>query len=160
MEIRTVEDLLKAHPFFKGMKEDYIASLAGCASNARFEARETIYRQKEPADHFYIIQDGKVAVDTEAPGGGVLTIQTLGEGDILGWSWLFPPYVWHFGARAMEPTRMVVLDARCLREKCEEDPAMGYEFMKRFSALFLRRLQETRMQIMDIYGVGNQDSAR
>ena len=154
MEIRTVEDLLKGHPFFESMKEEYITSLAGCASNARFEARKIIFGQKEQADYFYIIQEGKVAIDIEAPDRGVLTVQTIGAGSILGWSWLFPPYEWHYSARALEDTKAVALDARCLRGKCEEDPAMGYELMKRFSAIVLRRLQRTRMQLLDMFGTG------
>ena len=154
MDARTIEAILNSHPFFDGMKNIYISSLAECASNARFEARKTIYRQGEAADCFYIIEEGKVAVETDTPDRGVITIQTLGKGDMLGWSWLFPPYVWHFDARTVEPTDMIAMDARCLRGKCEADPGMGYDFMKRFSALFLRRFQETRLQIMDIYGAG------
>lgn len=152
MEIRTVETLLREHPFFEGMKEEYIASLAGCASNVRFPARSNLFSQKDQADHFFILQEGKVAIDIDAPGRGVITIETVGEGKVLGWSWLFPPYEWHYNARAVEDTKAIAMDARCLRGKCEEDPALGYELMKRFSAIMLRRMQRARMQLLDMYG--------
>ena len=154
MEIRTVETLLKEHPFFEGMKPEHITSLAGCASNVRFEARKNLFSQADPADHFYIIQNGKVAIDIESADRGVITIETLGPGKVLGWSWLFPPYEWHYGARAVEDTKAIAMDARCLRGKFEDDPAMGYEMMKRFSAIMLRRMQRARMQLLDMYGPG------
>jgi len=152
MEIRTVETLLKEHPFFEGMKEEYITALAGCASNVRFAARETLFDQKDQADQFYIIESGKIAIHIESADRGMITIETLGEGKVLGWSWLFPPYEWHYGAHAVEDTKAIAMDARCLRGKCEEDPAMGYELMKRFSEIMHRRMQRARMQLLDIYG--------
>jgi CRP/FNR family transcriptional regulator, cyclic AMP receptor protein len=156
MELSNVVALLKAHPFFKGMKDEFINELAGCASEAKFPARTSIFSQKEQANFFYIIQHGKVAIDIESADRGVLTIQTLEAGKILGWSWLFPPYEWHFSARAMEDTEVIQMDARCLRGKCEESPAMGYELMKRFSAIVLGRLQRTRMQLLDMFGGGKK----
>ncbi|MBN2491279.1 MAG: cyclic nucleotide-binding domain-containing protein [Planctomycetes bacterium] len=154
--MRTVETLLREHPFFEGMKADYITSLVGCASNAHFAARKNIFNQDDPADHFYIIQSGKVAIDIESSDRGVITIETIGPGKVLGWSWLFPPYRWHYAARAVEDTKAIAMDARCLRGKFEEDPAMGYEMMKRFSAIMLRRMQRARIQLLDMFGPGKK----
>ena len=151
MVIRKIETLLKEHPFFQDMRQEYIDSLAGCASNVRFKARETVFQQDEKANHFYILESGKIAIDLSTPGRGVLTIETLGEGQVLGWSWLFPPYEWQYGARAVEDTKAIAMDARCLRGKCETDPALGYDLMKRFSAIMARRMQRARLQVLDIY---------
>ena len=152
MEIRTVAMLLRDHPFFQDLKPEYIDSLAGCASNIRFPARKVIFSMGDPADRFYILQSGKVAIDIESADRGVITIETLDAGKVLGWSWLFPPYQHYFGARAVEDTIAVAMDARCLRGKLEQDPAMGYDMMKRFSAIMLRRMQRARVQLLDIYG--------
>ena len=152
MSAKNFNDLLSDHPFFQGMKDEYLAELAGCASNVHFNKGETIFRLDEEANHFYILREGKVTVELAVAGGKPIIIQTLGEGDVLGWSWLFPPYLWSFDSRASEDTRMVALDARCLRGKCEEKPEMGYELMKRFSAIVIRRLAATRVQLLDMFG--------
>jgi len=151
MVIQKIEILLREHPFFQDMRPEYIDSLAGCASNVRFKARETVFQQDEKANHFYILESGKIAIDLSTPGRGVLTIETLGKGQVLGWSWLFPPYEWQYGARAVEDTKAIAMDARCLRGKCETDPALGYDLMKRFSAIMARRMQRARLQMLDIY---------
>ena len=151
MKIGTFEGVLKETPIFSDMAEDQIKTIAGCASNARFPAKEKIYAEGDHADQFLIIQEGNVAIDVETLHRGTLTVHTVGPGEVLGWSWLFPPYEWHYNARAVEPTRAIALDADCLRKKTEQDPALGYELMKRFSAVMLSRLEATRMQLMDIY---------
>lgn len=152
MAFTTLEPILKEHSFFVGMKQEHIDLLVGCASNVRFRAGEILFQQEQKADQFYLIREGRVAVDIGSADRGTITIQTLEKGDILGWSWLFPPYVWHFDARAMEDTRAIALDGRCLRGKCDDDNNFGYELMKRFSAIMIERLQSTRLQLMDIYG--------
>jgi len=149
--MRTLEDLLQEHPFFRGLERQYIALIAGCGSNVRFHPGEYIMRTEEPATHFYIIRHGRVAVEVYIPERGAITVQTLGEGDVLGWSWLFPPYKWVFDARALELTRAVALDGLCLRSKCEEDPRLGYELMKRFARIMVDRLLATRLQLLDMY---------
>ncbi|MBD1856995.1 MULTISPECIES: cyclic nucleotide-binding domain-containing protein [Leptolyngbya] len=145
--------LLKEHAFFEGLKPEYIELLVECASNVRFEANQLIFRQGEDADRFYLVRQGKVAIEISAPGQPAIVIKTLMEHDVIGWSWLFPPYRWQFDARAMELTRAIALDGRCLRGKCESDPVLGYELMKRFSAIMLETLQATRLQLLDLYNV-------
>ena len=117
----------------------------------RFNAGESVCRQGDEANHFYLIRAGKVALEIPVPGRGTVTIQTLGDGEILGWSWLIPPYRWRFDARAVETTRAIAFDGRCLRSKCEEDPQLGYELLKRVVARFGERLDATRFQLLDVY---------
>jgi len=126
--------------------------IAGCATNVRFKAEEFLYREGDEANNFFVLREGKVAIEAFSPKRGAITIQTLTAGDVLGWSWLFPPYHTHFGARAIEPTRAICLDGKCLRNKCEQDHDLGYELMKRFSEVIIQRLQATRLQLLDIYG--------
>ena len=151
--MHTLEPLLAEHPFLKGLKQEHLELLVGCASNVRFEAGAFVFRQGQEANHFYILRDGKVAVELFAPQRGAVAIDTYGEGDVLGWSWLIPPYHWRFDARATEPTRAISLDARCMRTKCENDHDLGYELMKRFARLIEQRLDATRWQLLDVYGV-------
>lgn len=145
--------LLKEQAFFEDLKPEYIELLVECAANVRFEANQLIFRQGEDADRFYLIRQGKVAIEISAPGQPAIVIKTLTDHDVLGWSWLFPPYRWQFDARAMELTRAIALDGRCLRGKCEADPVLGYELMKRFSSIMLETLQATRLQLLDLYSV-------
>lgn len=151
--MQTFEGVLAEHPFFKGLEPRYLQLIAGCTSNVRFNAGEHIFREGQEANNFYLIRHGKVALEIFAPGRGPIIIQTLGEGEILGWSWLFPPYHWHFDARAVELTRAIALDGKCLRGKCEEDRELACELLKRFAHILEQRLQATRLQLLDVYGV-------
>jgi CRP-like cAMP-binding protein len=150
--LRTLDAVLSDHPFFKGLDRQKLQFLAGCASDVRFEEGEFLYREGDEANNFFVIREGKVAIEAFSPKRGALTIQTLIAGDVLGWSWLFPPYQAHFGARAIELTQAVCLDRKCLRNKCEQDHDLGYELMKRFSQVMIQRLQATRLQLLDLYG--------
>ncbi len=150
-----MEDLgriLSEHPFLKGMTDQQLALLTGCASNVVFQPGDFIIREGQPADRFYFIRHGLVQVETHVPNKGPLVIRTRHEGEVLGWSWLVPPYRWHFDARVREQTRAIAMDGKCLREKCETDHDLGYEIMKRFSVIIAERLEATRLQLMDIYG--------
>ena len=117
----------------------------------RFDEGKFLFREGEEANNFYVIRAGRVAIEIFSPKRGPITVQTVREGDVLGWSWLFPPYRWHFDARALELTRAISLDGKCLRNKCEEDHDLGYELMKRFSEVMIQRLQATRLQLLDLY---------
>jgi CRP/FNR family cyclic AMP-dependent transcriptional regulator len=150
--METLEGILAEHPFFKELETRYLQLVIGCASNVRFNAGEFIFREGEEANEFYLIRHGKVALEIFAPPRGSVTVQTIGEGEILGFSWLIPPYHWRFDARALELTRAIALDGKCLRTKCEEDQGLGYQLMKRFSHIVEQRLQATRVQLLDLYG--------
>jgi CRP/FNR family cyclic AMP-dependent transcriptional regulator len=150
--METLEPVLAEHPFFKGLKRNHLQLIVGCASNVRFNAREFIFKEGEEANLFYLIRHGNVALEISAPEHATMTIQTIGKGDILGWSWLIPPYHWLFDARAIELTRAIALDGKCLRTKCEQDHDLGYELLKRFAHIMDERLQATRLQLLDVYG--------
>jgi len=151
--MQTLEPYLAEHPFLKGLDPRHLNIIVGCASNVRFDAEQYILREGEEATNFYIIHHGKVALEIFTSDRGPITIQTIGEGDVLGWSWLIPPYHWHYDARAVEPTSAIALDAKCLRAKCEEDHDLGYELLKRFAHVITQRLEATRLQLLDVYGV-------
>ncbi len=152
MKIKSIDQLLNEHPFFEGMKPEWLELMAGCGRNVGFRPGEVIASEGTDCNEFYAVRSGKVAVEIYSPGAGSCTIQTLGSGAILGWSWLLPPHVWMFDMRALETTHAVHFDATCLRTKCEESTEMGYEFMKRFAAVMSDRLRATRLQLLDIYG--------
>ena len=149
--METLERILGEHPFFEGLEPEYLKLLVGCASNARFQAGAYLFREGEEASHFYLIRQGRVAVEIYAPQRPPIVVQTLEGGDILGWSWLIPPYHWRFDARIVEPARAIALDGKCLRTKCEENHDLGYALLKRFAHIVEQRLEATRMQLLDVY---------
>lgn len=150
--METLEPILAQHPFFQDLEPRHLQTIVGCASNVRFDAGQFFFHEGEAANQFFVIRHGKVAIEIHAPPRGAVTIETLGEGDVLGWSWLFPPYQWHFDARALELVRAIALDGKCLREKCEQDHDLGYALVKRFAHIIMGRLQATRLQLLDVYG--------
>jgi CRP/FNR family cyclic AMP-dependent transcriptional regulator len=146
VSIETFERKLAEHPFFKELANPHLATLVGCVSNVKFEAGEFLFREGMPADRFYVVRHGKVCVETFVPGRGAVTIETIDAGEIVGWSWLFPPYKAHFDARALTLVRVLALDGACLRAKCENDSALGYELVRRFAQVVMHRLAATRVQ--------------
>jgi CRP/FNR family cyclic AMP-dependent transcriptional regulator len=151
--MENLQAILANHPFFQGLDSDYTKLVLGCASNVRFDENTFLFREGEEANAFYIIRQGKIAVETYNAQCGSIIIDTLTDGDVLGWSWLIPPYNWHFDARAMELTRAIALDGRCLRTKCEQDRHLGYELLKRFAHVMEERLEATRIRLLDLYAV-------
>ena len=149
--METLERILAEHSFFEGLETEYLKLLVGCASNVRFQAGAYLFREGEEASHFYLIRQGRVAVEIYAPQRPPIVVQTLEGGDILGWSWLIPPYHWRFDARVVEPARAIALDGKCLRSKCEENHDLGYALLKRFAHIVEQRLEATRMQLLDVY---------
>jgi CRP/FNR family transcriptional regulator, cyclic AMP receptor protein len=150
--IQTLEGIIGEHQFFKGLEVRYVKLVTGCAKNVRFGEGEVICREGDAADQFYFIREGLVAIELMIPQRGFTTVQTVGEGDVLGWSWLMPPYRWRFGARTLQPTRALAFDGKCLRDKCEKDHDLGYELLKRFTFVVTERLEATRLQLLDLYG--------
>lgn len=150
--MKTLADLLKEHPFFEGIATQDIEFIAGCGQNTVFEPNTIIAAEGDKADTFYLIRQGQVNINTSIPNKDKQTLQTLTDGDILGWSWLFPPYLWIFEAQAKTQCHMVALNGQCLREKCEHEPQLGFQLMKRFAQLMIARLHATRLQLLDVYG--------
>jgi CRP-like cAMP-binding protein len=149
--METLEPILAKHPFLKGLEPRHLKILVGCASNVRFNADQFLFHEGEEANEFYMIREGKVAVQIQGAERGPITVQTIGEGDVLGWSWLIPPYRWRFDAKALELTRAIALDGKCLRTKSEEDHDLGYELLKRFACIIVERLEAARLQLLDVY---------
>jgi CRP-like cAMP-binding protein len=150
--VQTLEPILTRIPLFEGMKPEHLSLIAGCASNVRFDAGQFVGREGEPADTFWIVREGRVALEIHAPGRGTVTIQTIGENEVLGWSWLLPPHQWHFDARALTLTRALMFDGRCLRGKFQHDYELGYELMRRFAQVIVQRLEAAGLQLLDVYG--------
>ena len=150
--METLKRILEEHPFFEGLEQAHLELITGCAANAVFKEGTIIFREGDDADRFYVIRDGRVALDLHAPARDAIIIDTVEQGEILGASWLFPPYRWNFDARVLRDVRALSLDGKCLRGKCEEDPRLGYELMKRFALIVAERLQATRLRLLDIYG--------
>lgn len=151
VQIEGLDKLLHTHPFFQGMDEDMLRFIAGCAANERYAAGDMLFREGGVANRFYLVRHGTVAVEVNVPGRGKVTIQTLQEDDVLGWSWLVPPYRWTFDARALTLCRVISLDAECLRAKMQENHEMAYHLLMRFTAIMADRLHAARLQMLDLY---------
>jgi CRP-like cAMP-binding protein len=148
----TTEALLRGHPFLAGLDESYLPLLAACASPTEFAGGSLLFREGDPADQFFLVHDGKLALELTMPGRSPFIVQTLGPGDVAGFSWLLDPHVWEFSGRTLEPVRATVLDGRSLRAECEEDSWLGFDLMRRFARLATGRLQATRLRLLDVYG--------
>ncbi|HLJ98533.1 MAG TPA: cyclic nucleotide-binding domain-containing protein [Streptosporangiaceae bacterium] len=148
----TLEPLLRGHRFFAGLAPEYLALINGCARNTVFDEGTFMFREGEQADEFYLIRDGRLALEIHGPGRGPVVVQTLRAGDVAGFSWLIDTHRWQFDGRVIEPVRAIGVDGRCLRDKCEQDPKLGFELMRRFAGLAVDRLQATRLQLLDVYG--------
>ena len=150
--MQTIEQMLAQSPVFAGLSADQLALIAGCAGNMHAAAGDELFREGNPADTFYVLRRGAVALEMHSPAGAPLVIETLHAGDVVGWSWLVPPYRWHFDGHVTEDVRAIGFDAACLRGKADADPALGYALLQRFTSLMLERLQATRMRLLDVYG--------
>lgn len=148
MTNNSTYDVLCAHPFFSGLKHKHLCILAEGAGKAMFATEEILFREGEPANRFYLIEKGRIVLEAREPPRDPAAIQTLGCGDVLGWSWLFAPFTWHFSARAVEPASAIVLNAGHLLAAADEDHDFGYELMRRVSRVVIERLQATRNRFM------------
>jgi CRP/FNR family cyclic AMP-dependent transcriptional regulator len=148
-ESRSLDTIIAEHPFFAHLKPAHIQALQANAMRMTYEAGGFIFREGDPANRFYLIETGKVSLESHRQDEAPRRIDTIGAGDVLGWSWLFPPYYWHFDARAIEPTTAIFFYGTRLREHCEEDHEFGFELMKRVTAVVIKRLQSTRKQLLD-----------
>jgi len=149
--MNTLNEAIINHAFFHGMKPENLALLTDGAKAVQFKAGEVLFREGEPANQFYLIESGKIALEAHEPANATTLVQTLGAGDVLGWSWLFPPFVWHFQARAIEPTNAIVLSGAHLLVTAERNHEFGYELMKRVAQVVIHRLQATRKQLLALH---------
>jgi CRP/FNR family transcriptional regulator, cyclic AMP receptor protein len=152
--MQTLDELVAESPVFQGLEQDQLELIAGCGQIAAVHRGDRLFREGNPADTFYLVRRGRIALTTHVPGRGDVTIETLEAGEVIGWSWLFEPYRWYFDARAVEDAGLIAFDGTCLRDKCEADHALGYELMRRFAQVMIDRLQRTRTLLLDVYGNG------
>ncbi len=152
--MQSLEQELAEIAFFDGIAPEAVSLLAGCARNVHFNDGDRLFSTGDAAQIFYVIRHGTVALETFVPARGPVLIDTIAAGEVLGWSWLFPPYRWHFDGRAVDGVRATAFDAACLREKADADAALGYDLMRRFAEIAIERLQATRLRLLDVYGYG------
>lgn len=148
----SIAELVAEHPLLRGLPGDAVALAAGCARNVAFDEGALLLAEGDPADTFYLLRRGRVAIEVHAPGRGPITVETVGPGGTVGWSWLIPPYRWRFDVRALEPVGAIALDGTCLRDKAVDDPAFGYALLTRIVGILVDRLQATRVRLLDLYG--------
>jgi CRP-like cAMP-binding protein len=141
-------ETIRRYAFFDGMQPAHLAILTDGAREGWFGREDVLFREGEPASCFYLIQSGRIALEAHKIAGGAVSIQTLGPGEVLGWSWLFPPFVWHLQARALEPTKVLILNGAHLLVAAERDHDFGYELMKRVAQVVIHRLQGTRKLLL------------
>ena len=151
--MKSVKELLQAHPLFEGLDEQTVEQLAACALNVHFAPDEYLFRTGEPANRFFMLRSGGVALDVVGPGDRHLVVDTVGPGGVVGYSWAVPPYRWVMNARATESTSAVALDATCLRARFDVDPRVGYELLQRLVATLAERIYSARIRLLDLYGV-------
>ncbi|MCI2397807.1 cyclic nucleotide-binding domain-containing protein [Aliiroseovarius subalbicans] len=152
MAIDGLEKIVGGHALFAGLGDAFLSTVSGCAKNVRFAAGDYLFHEGDDAAALYLIREGHVGLEIAAAGHGRMTFQSAGPQSVVGLSWLVPPYRWTYDARAVKDVRAIALDATCLRRKCDADPALGYEVMKRFMPTIVERLHNTRLQMLDVYG--------
>ena len=140
------------HPFLADMDVAHIDTLLHGAQDQAFEANEIIFREGDPANRLYLIHSGEVVLEARCPDDGMVHIDTLRGGDVLGWSWLFPPFAWNFQARAVKPTRVIACDGGHLLVASEEDSRLGYDLMKRVTRVLIHRLKAARQKLINVQG--------
>lgn len=150
--MQAIDELLAASPALSGLSPAHRATVSGCARLRVFAPGDRIMREGDPADDFFVLRRGAVALETVVPGRGAITLQTLHDGDLIGWSWLVPPYRTAFDARAVDETHAISIDGACLRGKCDADPVLGYALLRAMATVFASRLQDTRLRLLDLYG--------
>ena len=151
MQASSLDHALTEHAFVRDLDEKHVNDLIACTADEHFRKGEYLWRQGDLADVFYLIRDGEVSLGIAVPNKGSIHIETVAKGEVLGWSWMFPPYRWHFDARVTKPVRAFALDARCLRQKCQTDTQLHYELLIRLMPVIGDRLDATRRKLVDLY---------
>ena len=154
--IHSLKPIIEAHPFFADVPEELIELITGCARNLRFKAGHLLMRQGEPADNFYLIRSGHVVLTTHGAQRGPLAVQTTGEGEMIGMSWLVPPHRYRFDGKAVETTTVLAFDGKCLRDKLRARPDLGFILLERIAMVLTQRLENAQMRLLDVYGAQGQ----
>ena len=152
----SLAERISAHPFFAALTDAQLAALSEDAITETFTAGQRLFDEGGIADRFWLIERGNIALDMRIPGRGDQIVETLGPGTVLGWSWLHPPYRWHFRAVARLATTAIAFDAASVRRRCDADPAFGYAILRSFTPVITERLQATRLRLLDLYAAPSQ----
>ena len=147
----TASELIAAHPFLAGMDEQHLVRLSYWSRRAVFHAGTRLFNENSRADRFWLIREGEVRLDSRLEDQGEVIVETIGAGRVLGWSWLFPPYQWRFGATAVSSVLAQEFDAAGVRGLLASDPALGYDLTSRFMKIVVNRLQVTRLRLLDAH---------
>ncbi len=153
----TVEGILGDHAFLSGLPEGTVELIAGCARRVEVQPDGYVLREGEATDTLYLVQRGRVAIEVHQPGHGGVAIETVGPGSTVGLSWISPPFRWQFDARAVDEVTLVAIDVARLRAEFERNPVIGYAVLDRLAARLVDRLQATRLQLLDLHGLGHDD---
>ncbi|MFE0042827.1 Crp/Fnr family transcriptional regulator [Streptomyces albireticuli] len=140
-----------ATKLLRTLPTEYRDRLMTLAREVSFPEDTRIFEEQGRADRFWIIRSGAVTLDLRVPGRRVAAVETLGTGDLLGWSWMFPPYEWGFGAEALSPVRAYEFDGGEARALCEEDPALGFAVVRAVAEILGHRLRAARTRLLDLY---------
>ncbi|MEO7934027.1 MAG: cyclic nucleotide-binding domain-containing protein [Chthoniobacterales bacterium] len=147
--MQILNEIICNHPFFEGFDERYLSMLCEAATLIRFEADQLLFQEHKPATHFYLVHQGRVALETTTVGSETIIVQTISAGDALGWSWMFPPYRWRFSARAVNVTEVIAVSASFLRSMGKLHPEFGYELTLRVAGIMGQRLRAARLQLVN-----------
>ncbi len=150
--METLDELISASPLFEGLEDEYLKLIAGCGRLVRVDADKYVIQTGAPAEKFFLVRRGALALEVHGPGRGALVIDTFEAGEIVGWSWLFAPYRYQFDVRTTVPSSLVEMDGACLRGKCDGDHELGFHLMSRFASAMADALMATRLQLLDVYG--------
>jgi CRP-like cAMP-binding protein len=150
--MENLERILRQHPFLEGLTDAQLAFMVGCAKNVVFDEGQVLFREGEVGNELFLVREGRVGLELVVPPRGRCAVETVEAGDIIGWSWLFPPYRWHCDARARDKVRAIRFDGACLRPKLDEDTALGFALTKKLLAAAHRRLERVRLQRIDAFG--------
>ncbi len=157
--MKTIAEFIREHSLFQGMTPAQVNFIADCGQLKRFSAGDFLTRENDPADYCYLLIEGRAVIETHQHNQPPAPLLTLSANDIVGWSWLTPPYRYQFDARALTDLHTVQLNGRCIREKCEADPALGYEMLKRLASVMISRIHCARFQLLDVYSTPQQQTS-
>jgi CRP-like cAMP-binding protein len=149
-KLSVLRTTISSHPFFRGLRTAHLDALTCCALQTKFPSDVIVFHQGDAANRFYLIETGCVALEADQPRQIAIRIQTLGAGDVMGWSWLFPPHIWHFSARTVEPTRAIFFNGNQLRTQFEQNPGLGDVLVKHMAQVVVERLQATQSQLLEL----------
>jgi CRP/FNR family cyclic AMP-dependent transcriptional regulator len=150
--IKTIADIINEHSFFEGLSQEQIQFIAGCGKNVMFHEGQVIAEPGDPADLFYLIREGQIALSIAVPPRKAFLFQTLGPRDLVGLSWLISPYLWTVKVQAVSSTRAIAIDGACIRKKCEYDPSLGYKLLQHIVKILVLREDACRLHLLDVYG--------